>query len=120
MMDEPTVNTATHTDLFGVNGNFSGYYIDLLPLQIRAIHQVCDKIFGVLSLLANAILAVLLSTEHNDVLSAYSWVLTQNCIVDVLSTITILASQLVSRVRRNRHFHNFHNAHFGKIVSCRR
>lgn len=68
---------------------------DLLPIRIRHYHHVNEQSIGVLSLLANSCLIALLMTERNRELRAYSRILLQNCVVDMVYTVALFLTEYV-------------------------
>lgn len=75
--------------------NNSGPIIDIFSTNIRYWHHINESFVFFSSLVSNFILIVLLITERNEVLRAYTRVLLQTCVIDLLYTVTIYFTEMV-------------------------
>lgn len=66
--------------------------------DLRDFAHISERCAAVCSFVANAVLAVLLFREKNEVMKPYSRVLLQNCFIDVVYTAVASIVEIVSRL----------------------
>lgn len=64
-------------------------------VNLRYFHHLSETIVFVLSLIVNSMLILIIKNEKNKMLQAYSKVLLQNSIIDIICTIVCFLTELV-------------------------
>lgn len=67
--------------------------------NLRPLRHISERVCFVVSLVSNAVLAVLLVRENNATIKPYSRVLLINVVFDVVYTISLMIVEIVSACR---------------------